>query len=209
MDRYIWSEAQKNPDAELTYIQEKEYVSLAQEIASVKDTIVYVSIAKRFPFLFYDRINEYITEDEFDVLMHYIGNLDLMSGFDVVNIKKNIIEKDILNYKYGKEVRSIYKAFNREMKDSVLDCLFRYEMGSENSFISSVKAIIEKCVVYTSEKMIIVYMDEKENEVTDNAIEICRILFLPVGIEVKTHYEYHIGIIGNDATMRVGRIRVL
>ena len=227
MNRYIWTEAQSKKDIDIRYLNgqpkpnnnlsekteyDVKYISLASEIAfssgNGQSNEVEVSLAKRFPFLLYNKISDSISDDEFDVLMHYIADLDLKSGLEYSNIRKNIIENGILTFRYGRKVRELYKRFDRETKDIVLDCIFKFEMGSMDSFIHSVRSIVGKCVFYTSEKVIILYMKEKTAD-SDDIIELCRILFLPVGVELKVHYKYHIGIICNDAAMRIGHIRIL
>lgn len=150
-------------------------------------------------------------EVTFDILIHYLGELDLKMGFCKEEFYKKFLLRDILNNVYGESLAKNIHFFNKEELDSLLSGLIcLYKTGTSiKLFTSILKKIFKNSTVYISKdrpKDIYIYLNEIKNQKLEYKINEIIDTFLPINIRNLVFWNKHFGIIGENRTMKLNNI---
>ncbi|WP_129599946.1 hypothetical protein [Anaerophilus nitritogenes] len=144
----------------------------------------------------------------FDIIMHYLGNIDLKQGLSKQEYYKKYILQDILDNIFSENIKEHIKYLNKREQDILLSSLIRiYTTGvSLELFKSVVNQIFEKSIVYINQdhkKEILIYIGQVKTKELENKIQTIIDLFLHIEFKVFIYWQYHFGILGMDHTMKM------
>ena len=149
----------------------------------------------------------------FDLLTHFITEIDLCHGLTRREFYIRRIRREILTGVYGETAAIGMNELSREKQIAVADEMLRViEIGSSvHSFCYIMKQIFEGCIIYQNNKrpqIIYVYVDKRRDESLQKQWQFIRESFLPIDFEVKIFWDYHFGILGIKETMQLDSIAI-
>lgn len=182
-----------------------------------EDMEVEVNPNYRFYEIFKDLFNINVVEDKeireatLDIILHYLGEIDLRSGICKEEFHKMFLYKDILDEVYGEELAKNIKEFDKKELDIFLNGLLTLtKTGSSILLFNKViKNIFKKSIVYMnkdSSKALYIYLGVKKTKENVKRINAIIDTFLPINICSKLFWNMHFGIIGIENTMVIDEI---
>lgn len=147
----------------------------------------------------------------FDILIHYLCELDLKQGLNKNEFYKKFLFKDIINNVYGEELAKNILCFNKEETDIFLNSFITlYKTGTSLQLFNKILAKIFKySIVYLnkeSSKDIYIYLSEVEDKILKGKINAIINTFLPINMNVYLFWDKHFGILGSENTMKIDDI---
>ncbi|MBY6915837.1 hypothetical protein [Clostridium botulinum] len=147
----------------------------------------------------------------FDILIHYLCELDLKQGLNKNEFYKKFLFKDVINNVYGEELAKYILCFNKEETDVFLNSFITlYKTGTSLQLFNKILAKIFKySIVYLnkeSSKDIYIYLSEVEDKILKGKINAIINTFLPINMNVYLFWDKHFGILGSDNTMKIDDI---
>ncbi|WP_252234930.1 hypothetical protein [Clostridium sp. ZS1] len=147
----------------------------------------------------------------FDILIHYLCELDLKQGLNKNEFYKKFLFKDVINNVYGEELAKDILCFNKEETDVFLNSFITlYKTGTSLQLFNKILAKIFKySIVYLnkeSSKDIYIYLSEVEDKILKGKINAIINTFLPINMNVYLFWDKHFGILGSDNTMKIDDI---
>ncbi|NRY02346.1 hypothetical protein FHX83_001929 [Clostridium beijerinckii] len=136
-----------------------------------EDNVIEVNEYYRFYEIFKDLFNinfqesKELRESLLDILLHYLGELDLKSGLCKTEIYKKLLYKDILDNVFGEKLKKNIIYFNKDEVDVLLNGFITlYKTGTSIQLFKKIfKEIFKKSIIYSSKekpKNIYIYLDE-------------------------------------------------
>lgn len=179
-----------------------------------ENNIIEVNECYRFYEIFKDLFNINVEESEelrevlLDILLHYLGELDLRIGLCKIEFYKKFLLKDILNSVFGENLSKDILCFEKEELDVLLNGFITlYRAGiSLQLFKKVLRKIFTNSVIYISKerpKNIYIYLDEEEDKKLKRKIDVIVETFLPINMKPLIYWDKHFGIIGLDNTMKI------
>lgn len=152
--------------------------------------------------------NEEFRNVLFDILMHFLTDIDLYEGMNKEEYYEAFVLQDIENSIFGEEVKENIKVFNFEERVFILQNILKlYATGETLYALKTVmKNIFKESIIYSNKDNkdeLIFYIGEEKNEVNKTKLELITELFLPIKFKLEVYFEKHFGIIGVDATMKI------
>ncbi|OSA93418.1 UNVERIFIED_ORG: hypothetical protein B2H98_06655 [Clostridium botulinum] len=147
----------------------------------------------------------------FDILIHYLCELDLKQGLNKNEFYKKFLFKDVINNVYGEELAKYILCFNKEETDVFLNSVITlYKTGTSLQLFNKILAKIFKySIVYLnkeSSKDIYIYLSEVEDKILKGKINAIINTFLPINMNVYLFWDKHFGILGSNNTMKIDDI---
>lgn len=189
-------------------------------IESMKHQVLEVNPFLRFSEIFYLLLepnnyknNKKLKNCIFNILIHFLGELDLYLGQNKKDIIIKEMVKNIEKGAFGEKIRDDFKIFKEYEKVIIVDglyCMYNY-LDMLESFKKVFKAIFLDSIIYdrlTSETNIVIYLNYKKTKENKTKVEFIKEMFLPLGLEIDLFWEKHFGVIGVDITMRIGEIAI-
>lgn len=182
-----------------------------------EDNIVEVNECYRFYEIFKDLFNINVEESKelrevlLDILLHYLGELDLKRGLCKTEVYKKFLMKDIVNKVFGEELANKIHYFEKEECDTLLNGLITlYNTGvSLQLFNKILRKVFKNSIVYSNKekpKDMYIYLDEVWNKKLQNKIDVILDTFLPIDMKPLIFWNQHFGILGLNNTMRMDEI---
>lgn len=213
----LWKAAIDYKD-QITYHQAEEFspqYSFAAKLTGEKLFLLngFLSYHEVSDFLYSNscELNDKIKQILFDLLYHYILEIELRKGMDVNGYHMGQLHQNILNDAYGLSVKEWYLALDPTKQRKICYYLHRmYQAGqSEALFIASVTAICKDVILYKSkikDDEFLIYFACEENEEERSQFELVQFLFLPLGVSVRCYWDRHFGVVGSEETMQYDEI---
>lgn len=226
---YIWdvflkADEQNIPREKISFVPAKiysPYMEISFGNLNTKslpdDNIIEVNPYYRFYHIFKELLNINFEESIelrevlFDIIMHYLAELDLNQGLSKQEFYKKFIMKDICKGVFGKELsKSIY-----EFKKEELDCLLSglitlYITGvSLHLFNKVMRNIFKTSLIYINKdnsKELLIYLGRAKTQNLKRKIDMIIDLFLPINMRVYIYWEHHFGVIGVNETMKIDKM---
>lgn len=189
-------------------------------LESQKNNILEVNPFIRFGEIFYELLNpdkykfdKKLRESVFNILIHFLGELDLYLGQNKKDIIIKEMVKNIEKGAFGEKIKEDFKIFREYEKVIIADglyCMYNY-LDMLESFKKVFKYIFPDSIIYdrlTSETNIVIYLNYKNNKINQLKVNFIKEMFLPLGLEIDLFWEKHFGVIGVDITMRIGEIAI-
>ncbi|OOM74743.1 hypothetical protein [Clostridium sp. BL-8] len=182
-----------------------------------EDNVIEVNEYYRFYEIFKDLFNINIEESQelrevlLDILLHYLGELDLKMGLCKTEFYKKFLFKDILNSVFGEKLAKDILCFEKEELDVLLNGFITiYRAGiSLQLFKEVLRKIFVNSVIYISKerpKDVYIYLDEYQEKKLETKINVIVETFLPINMKPLIFWDKHFGIIGLENTMKINEI---
>lgn len=158
--------------------------------------------------------NMELREVFFDIVMHYLGDLDLQKGLNKKYFCRELIYKDIKNGELGIDIRDSIDLLNNNELEYFLDGIInQYNCGTSiQNFEYVLRAIYKNNIVYKSihkVKDIYIYLDTPYSEDEERKIYMIINTFLPINMKTFIFWDKHFGIMGVESTMKQGSIALI
>ncbi|WML33892.1 hypothetical protein [Clostridium sp. OS1-26] len=182
-----------------------------------EDNIVEVNECYRFYEIFKDLFNINVEESKelrevlLDILLHYLGELDLKRGLCKTEVYKKFLMKDIVNKVFGEELANKIHYFEKEECDTLLNGLITlYSTGvSLQLFNKILREVFKNSIVYSNKekpKDMYIYLDEVWNKKLQNKVDVIVDTFVPIDMKPLIFWNRHFGILGLNNTMIMDEI---
>lgn len=223
---YIWemllkADEQNIPRKDIKFVRASVY-SPYMELAfsnlnstSLPDNnIIEVNESYRFYEIFKDLFNINVQESQelreviLDILLHYLGELDLKQGLNKTEIYKKFLYKDILNNVFGEKLAQDIIFFEKEEIDILLNGFITlYKTGTSIQLFKRVlREILKKSIIYFNKekpKNIYIFLDEIKDKELTSKVNVILETFLPINMNPLIFWDKHFGIIGINNTMKI------
>ena len=155
--------------------------------------------------------NKELKDTLLDIVLHYLGELDLKEGICKEEFQKRFLLKDICRGVYGDALKENIKNFNSDDLNVFLSGLITlYKTGTCLQLFNKVlRKIFKKSVIYGSQdkpKDIYIYLDEIKDKQWEGQLEAILETFLPINMNSFIFWDKHFGIIGIDKSMKLDEI---
>ena len=177
------------------------------------DVNVYYRYGNVFNSLLGEDMNVYpeLQAVLFDVLAHFLSELDLRSGLCRAEYYARFLWEDIAAGIFGQENAERLKYFDRKEKKLMAAGLLRmYKVGaSMRMFAQLLRELYPNSISYLdvrSERELLIYIGKKRTKKLYNQIDLLCDLFIPADYDVMLFWDKHFGLIGADETMEIGQI---
>jgi len=152
-----------------------------------------------------------IRDELFNLIVHYLAELDTYMGMTKREYEINFVIADIERGAYGEGVEEGFGLFALLEKKVVADNLLRLHTLSEGVFLfqDAVRKLYLRSTVYgnlTDRDVVLVHLLVEESREHRERIRVLESLFLPYHYEVEIYWVHLFGIIGIDGAMRVGEV---
>jgi hypothetical protein len=152
-----------------------------------------------------------IREALFDILAHYLTELDLMEGLCRAEFHTRFLREDILSGIYGRRNAERIASFGRHGQRLALAALLRmYSAGtSMKLFAGLLRELYPRSIAYLDThggRTLLIYIGQKKTPVLEDQVNLLRDLFVPADYDIKLFWDMHFGLIGTDETMEIGEI---
>ena len=203
--KYIWQEysAEKN-----FYVAEKP-LSPYLEVSYIGEKKIGVNVIPRFHEIFSPLFeNGHAAEFERlgNVLLHYLAQLDSMSGVHRSSIFEYRLDEELERGDFGKRAAEIYLSLSEIERRKVVVFRQRYESarGLKNFFFDAVLQFFPQSKFYFREweKKYLFCIPFNRTEHAENLMELLIFLLLDIGVKYEIFWGKPFGIIGD--TMELG-----
>ncbi|RRJ61902.1 iron-dependent peroxidase [Paenibacillus oralis] len=171
----------------------------------------------RFPALFGELLDINLTEDPefrsvlFDILMHFLAELDLMQGMNKREYYIRFVLRDMKSGAFGERVKERMSLFDRDEQEFIAGAILRmYDTGEPLHLLkSAVGRVFRRSTIYVNSEEkdeMLFYIGQKRTEQGRLKLETLMELFLPVRYRTEVYWDCHVGIIDAEETMIVDRI---
>ncbi|MBU5316797.1 hypothetical protein KQI30_11020 [Clostridium bornimense] len=172
-------------------------------------------------FRFYDIFKEFFPSDNdedievreaiFDIIMHFLGDIDLVSGVTKTYFIKQLLLKDIEDNIFGENIKENISVFDNDELDIVLEGMVNLYRCNTSLLLFNkiIKNIFKNSIVYINKckhKNIYIYLNEEKSEKLEKKIAIIIDIFLPINFINHIYWDKHFGIIGVNETMVLNNI---
>lgn len=166
--------------------------------------------AEEFSEVFDVNLTGYETSRElfFDIVMHYMVQLDLRQGLSKQEYALRFLLTDLLEGVCGSQAARVVRHFEKEKLRRLLRLILKlYQCGSSIYLFKEVmRCMYPESLVYASNeavRQVLVYVGVKEQEEERERLEFLQDMFLPINYQVFLFWEHHFGIIDIDETMEL------
>lgn len=171
----------------------------------------------RFYEIFKDLFNINDSEDMefkntlFDILIHYLTELDLVEGMNKKEYYIKFILRDIKENLFGNLTNENMELFNDKEKDILAHNILKLYITGDmmNLLKSTTKKIFKNSMIYANcgeKKELLFYMGVENNERNVKKLELIKELFLPIKVQSEIYWKTHFGVIGVEETMKIDEI---
>lgn len=157
-----------------------------------------------------DNLNKH---DLDNILFHYLALADRMKGVDRRQIQVDALETEILQGAFGSTVSEYWNIIRKREKAVILNAMV-LKYGSDtldNYFFIAIQKLFEHVSIIFEEDTGIyyLYISESENDYNRMLTETVKLLLWDIQERLRIIWRYHYGIIGNDDTMIIAKIRIV
>lgn len=197
------------------------YMELSAKCLNFKDLDKSIEINPYYRFfaVFKNLFNVNYNKNEelkgvlFDILVHFLGDLDLNRGMDRVEYYKLFFYRELKDGSFGEEVKEDIVYFSINEKNILVRNLYKLYLTGDHIFYlkDTIKGIFKGSIVYLNKldkNEVLVYIRQIDSIDNVKKLEVIKSLFLPINFKIKTYWKYHFGIIGVNETMKIDAIAV-
>lgn len=181
---------------------------------------IEINIYYRFYEIFKDLFDINFTENRelrdtlLDIIVHYLGELDLKEGLCKEEFQKKFLLNDIFDGVYGDVLAEDIKNFDSDEQDIFLSGLITlYRSGTSVYLFNKIlRKIFKDSIVYQSKdepKDIYIYLDETKDEIREAKVKAVMDTFLPINMKPLLFWDKYFGVIGINKSMKIDEIVML
>ncbi|OPZ93216.1 MAG: hypothetical protein BWY74_01221 [Firmicutes bacterium ADurb.Bin419] len=173
----------------------------------------------RYYEIFKDLFNINNTEDIelretlFDIVMHFIADIDAMSGMTKREYYLSFIIDDILKGILGDRIKKSFQVFDTKEKLIIAENLIKMYKTGQTLYLlkDTVRNIFKNTTIYANydvKNEFIFYIPYAMSELNEAKIEFIKEFFLPIKFRTEIYWEDHFGVIEAEETMRIDSIAI-
>jgi len=152
-----------------------------------------------------------LRETLFDIAIHFLTSIDLMSGMNKREFYSRFIIADINNGLLGNEIKEGFQLFDRMDKIVIAQNIIRLYITSEGLYLlkDTVRRIFHKSTIYANYETIdelLFYIPYERNDLNVAKFEFIKTIFLPINFRLDVYWMDHFGIICTEETMKIDKI---
>lgn len=149
-----------------------------------------------------------------DLILHFLGTLDLKNGLNKNSIYEGMLYDDILEGAFGKEISKKIKVFYESEKSILLQYIVDLYMNGngEKSFLKVVEGIFNNVLFYKRQDRkneFILFIDVDRSQEAEEKLEVIEKIFFPFDKKLDIVWKHHFGIIGIEETMKIDEINII
>lgn len=157
--------------------------------------------------------NEELRDVLFDLVVHFLGELDLNRGMDRNEYHKWFFYRELTEGGFGQKAKEDIEYFSINEKNVLIRNLYRLYITGDHIFYlkNTIKNIFKGSIVYLNKldkNEFLVYIRQIDSSENLKKMELIEDLFLPINFTIKTYWKFHFGIIDVAETMRIGSIAI-
>ena len=152
-----------------------------------------------------------LRETFFDIVMHFIGDIDAMHGMTKREFYIRFILDDIENGILGERIRESFQIFSYNEKLIIVENLIKIYKTGQTLYIlrDTVRTIFNKSTIYANYEAkdeLLFYIPYEKNEINEAKMEFIKEFFLPIKFRAEIYWEDHFGVIEVEETMKIDSI---
>lgn len=145
----------------------------------------------------------------FDILVHYLSELDLREGLCRAEYYAQFLREDIESGLFGTKNAAVLRFFSKSQERFVLAGLLRlYRVGpSMRLFAQLLRELYPGSIAYLNTcagRELLIYIGKKKTAALAAQVDLLCDLFVPADYELRLFWDMHFGLIGVDETMEIG-----
>ncbi len=168
----------------------------------------YAAIFER---LLEERMGRYpeLRELLFDILMHYLAQLDLRQGLCRQEYYQMFLCEDMNDGRFGNQSAIVFGSFSKEQRRQILLHILRlYELGPSRSLLrSAMKSVFPHSISYAlvenGRQEFLLYVGFPETDILKKQVDFMCSLFVPFDYQIRLFWDIHFGIVGIEETMEI------
>lgn len=152
-------------------------------------------------------------ETLFDIIMHFIADIDAMSGMTKKEYYLRFIIDDILKGILGDRIKKDFQIFDSNEKLIIAENLIKMYKTGQTLYLlkDTVRNIFKNTTIYANHDVkneLIFYIPYAMSEVNEAKLEFIKEFFLPIKFTTEIYWEDHFGVIEAEETMRIDSIAI-
>lgn len=147
----------------------------------------------------------------FDLLIHFLADIDLMQGMNKQEFYVQFMLRDIEAGVFGKSVQEKMKRLPKaEQSQIAMNILRLYQTGDELYLLKdTMRKLFKNCVLYLKSGVkdeLLIYIGEEKSDMMQSKVALIQELFLPIRFQTEIYWKQHFGIMDVEETMRMNQI---
>lgn len=166
-----------------------------------------------FKDLYHPEMKEFLSlrESLSNLIFHVLAENDCVSGMTREEYYKKLLYQDLRHGDFGKTASEAIELFDKEEREVILSGLLRqYQTGSSlDIFKDMVEELFSEAIIYHSNENfyeILMFVGEKKEKRITSKVNFLVEMFVDLPYHMDIYYEYHFGILGVEATMKIDEI---
>lgn len=152
-----------------------------------------------------------LRESLFDIMMHFLAEMDLYQGMNRREYHIRFVQRDIAESIFGPKVKSSFEQLNRADQDAIAEGLLRlYETGEAVHLLKeTMRRIFHRSIIYANceeKDELLIYIGQEETPLSRIKVDLILDLFLPARFTTELYWTSHFGILEADPTMKIDAI---
>jgi hypothetical protein len=152
-----------------------------------------------------------LRESLFDIMMHFLAQIDLYQGMNRREYHIRFVRRDIGDGIFGPKVKESFGLLNREEQDAIAEELLRlYETGEAVHLLKeTMRRIFHRSIIYANceeKDELLIYIGQEETKLARIKADLILDLFLPARFTIELYWTHHFGILEADPTMKIDEI---
>lgn len=222
---YVWEKY----NTDNYYYIPKYKQSYYEEIWRNNGRYVPVNIYNRFSDIFYpiefsdnqamlrEAERRYKDDDKFkditNIIMHQLALWDRLEGITLEDIEMSLLYDDIREGLYGNKIKNEIERLEFDDLYIILKELVKSKMEKNSKVLLDevLHLLFGKVIFYreNSTGKTLIYIEQIRNEYRERLYEIAIYLFSDMELEIESFWaNEHFGLIGNESTTKIGKIRI-
>ncbi|MBC1778412.1 iron-dependent peroxidase [Listeria booriae] len=154
-----------------------------------------------------DTENKSIKSTLFDLIFHYLTELDCMQGMTKREFYIRFVCNDIERGLFGVRVAEDFQCLAQAEKQIIANNIIRLYKTGEGVYLfqDTVMQLFPKATIFAhigDKDRLIIHLHTRETTEKSQKIGLLRALFLPFKYELEFYWEYIFGVLAEDAFMR-------
>ncbi|WP_409369945.1 iron-dependent peroxidase [Lysinibacillus sp. 38-6] len=147
----------------------------------------------------------------FDIVLHFLAEIDRGQGMNKNEFYIRFILSDIDANVFGNTVRDHIHAFSKKEQEIILLNMLRlYQTGEEIYLLKdTLKRLFPGCLIYLKSEEydeLLIYISHKKTLQNEQKVQLVQEIFVPIGYQFEVYWQYHFGIIDTEQTMKLDQI---
>lgn len=197
------------------------YMELSDECINFREVEAEIEINPYYRYyeIFKDLFNINNEEDVelretlFDIVMHFIAEIDAMSGMTKREFYLKFIIEDITNGILGERIKKNFEMFNYNEKIIIAENLIKMYKTGQTLYLlrDTVRRIFLNTIIYANYEVkdeLLFYIPYARSEINEAKIEFIKEFFLPINFRTEMYWEDHFGVIEVEETMKIDGIAI-